>query len=286
MVKLLGRIAPPANSTDVMDCEDDEVVVLRDLASRISCDPLVHFACVFTALIHDVEHPGVPNSQLVKENTKIAETFDGKSVAEQNSVVVAWNLLLQPKFALLRHTLCATIEEAKRFRQLVVNAVMATDVMARDLKVLRDLRWAKAFASVPLTGEAPSVTINRKATVVIEHLIQASDVCHTMQHWHVYRKWNERLFEEMTQAYRAGRAENNPADSWYQGEMGFLDFYVIPLAKKLADCGVFGVSSDEYLNYAKKNRDEWEARGEQVVCEMVAKYQGDMVPTSPNAIRS
>jgi hypothetical protein len=32
---------------------------------------------------------------------------------------------------------------------------------------------------------------------------------------------------------------------WYKGEIGFLDFYIIPLAKKLKDCGVFGVSSDE-----------------------------------------
>jgi hypothetical protein len=27
---------------------------------------------------------------------------------------------------------------------------------------------------------------NRKATILIEHIIQASDVAHTMQHWHVY----------------------------------------------------------------------------------------------------
>ena len=43
----------------------------------------------------------------------------------------------------------------------------------------------------------------------------------------------------------------------------------IPLAKKLKDCGVFGVSSDEYLNYALQNRAEWEARGQQVVAEMM-----------------
>jgi hypothetical protein len=44
----------------------------------------------------------------------------------------------------------------------------------------------------------------------------------------------------------------DPSENWYQGEIGF-DFYIIPLAK-LKDCGVFGVSSDEYLNYALKNR--------------------------------
>jgi hypothetical protein len=43
------------------------------------------------------------------------------------------------------------------------------------------------------------------------------------------------------------------------------------LAKKLKDCGVFGVSSDEYLNYAIKNREEWARKGEAVTAEMVAK---------------
>lgn len=42
----------------------------------------------------------------------------------------------------------------------------------------------------------------------------------------------------------------NPADFWYQGELQFFDNYIIPLANKLKECNVFGVSSDEYLNYA------------------------------------
>jgi hypothetical protein len=32
---------------------------------------------------------------------------------------------------------------------------------------------------------------------------------------------------------------------------------------------VFGVSSDEYLNYAEKNRAEWEIRGKEIVDEMI-----------------
>jgi hypothetical protein len=41
------------------------------------------------------------------------------------------------------------------------------------------------------------------------------------------------------------------------------------LAKKLKECGGFGVSSDEYLNYALWNRQEWEERGQEIVAEMV-----------------
>jgi hypothetical protein len=40
------------------------------------------------------------------------------------------------------------------------------------------------------------------------------------------------------------------------------------LAKKLKECGVFGVSSDEYLNYAMQNRAEWAARGEELMIGM------------------
>lgn len=45
-------------------------------------------------------------------------------------------------------------------------------------------------------------------------------------------------------------------------------FYVITLAKKLRECGVFGVSSDESLNHATKNQIEWENR-EEIVAGMV-----------------
>jgi 3'5'-cyclic nucleotide phosphodiesterase len=62
--------------------------------------------------------------------------------------------------------------------------------------------------------------INRKATIVIEHIIQASDISHTMQHWNVYRKWNQNLFEELYIAYLNGRTEKNPVEFWYQGEIG------------------------------------------------------------------
>ena len=157
-----------------------------------------------------------------------------------------------------------------------LEVVMATDIVDKELNQLRKNRWDKAFSSAIAHSEAGQTEdVNRKATIVIEHLIQASDVAHTMQHWHVYIKWNERLFHEMYEAYRAGRSEKNPADFWFNGEIGFFDFYIIPLARKLKDCGVFGVSSDEYLNYALANRNEWQTKGQQVVDAYMAKYENE-----------
>jgi hypothetical protein len=48
----------------------------------------------------------------------------------------------------------------------------------------------------------------------------------------------------MYAAYESGRSDKNPAEGWYKGELWFFDNYVIPLAKKLEECNVFGVSSD------------------------------------------
>ena len=164
--------------------------------------------------------------------------------------------------------------EEKHFRALLVNLVLATDICDKELGAQRKARWAKAFSgtSSEQGGESGHDAVNRKATIVLEHLIQASDVAHTMQHWHIYRKWNEKFFEENMKAFRAGRADKNPSQFWYEGELGFFDFYIIPLAKKLKDCGVFGVASDEYLDYAEKNRKEWQLHGQAIVDEMSVKY--------------
>lgn len=60
----------------------------------------------------------------------------------------------------------------------------------KGLKELRNRRWDKAFnGNTEGVDEESTMATNRKATIVIEHLIQASDVSHTMQHWYV--TWEE-----------------------------------------------------------------------------------------------
>lgn len=243
---------------------------LHDHTYGITSDPLTRFACVFSALIHDIDHPGVPNPRLIEENERLASIYKKRSVAEQNSFDLAWELLLDDSFKRLRQAICVNDADFQRFRQIVVNSVMATDLGDKEMKALRNGRWSKAFAAQKeVQEECLSNSTNRKATIVIEHLIQAADVAHTCQHWNLYRKWNERLFQECYKAWRDGRADKNPADGWYEGEMGFYDFYIIPLAKKLRDCGVFGPTSDENLNYAKSNRAQWEKEGRGIVLKML-----------------
>jgi hypothetical protein len=183
VVKLFSRIIAP----DLEQVgEHTDARSLHDHTCGITSDPLTQFAVILSALVHDADHPGVPNSQLVKEEAPLATVYDNKSVAEQNSVDLVWELLMRDGFKELRHTIYTTETEFRRFRQLMVNTVLATDIMDKDLKTLRNIRWDKAF-SERVSEESPLEIMNRKATIVLEHLIQASDVAHTMQHWHIYR---------------------------------------------------------------------------------------------------
>ncbi|KAL3933781.1 MAG: hypothetical protein SGBAC_010248 [Bacillariaceae sp.] len=262
--KFLTRVVDPkVNGLDDSSRQNQS----NEYAYGLTGDPLTQFAIIFSALIHDIDHQGVSNKQLTDENNRIAVMYNGKSPAEQNSIDLAFEVLSSSQYRDLVSCICANEEELKRFRQLVVNCVMATDVFDKDLLDIRNKKWQRAF-----NKEAESSS-DLKATIVIEHIIQAADVAHTMQHWHVYQKWNEKLFMEMCTAYDSGRGPGkDPALGWYEGELWFFDNYIIPLAKKLEECGVFGVSSDECLNYALENRKEWETRGRDLVESMKERY--------------
>jgi hypothetical protein len=83
-----------------------------------------------------------------------------------------------------------------------------------------------------------------------------------------------RLFEERYLAYLKGVAgEKPPWEGWYKGELWFFDNYILPLAKKLKECGVFRVSYDEFLNYAQENRKEWEREGNHIVQALRQKME-------------
>jgi hypothetical protein len=267
--KLMARIVSPENPIHEGKRYDPRLSV-DDRTYGITSDKLMQFAIVFAALIHDVDHRGVPNYILATEDERLASIYKGKAIAEQNSVDLAWDILMAPEFEKLRDCIYTTPLELGHFRQLVVNTVIATDIFDKDLAQNRKERWGKAFS--PQAEKLKCLEdVSRKATIVIEHIIQASDVAHTMQHWQIYQKFNSRLFQEMYTAYKEGRSKKDPSEAWYMGELGFFDNYIIPLAKKLEDCGVFGVSSDEYLKYALENRREWAAKGKSIVKEMVTR---------------
>lgn len=319
----------------------------------ISSCPMTHLALVFSALIHDVEHQGVSNKQLVDENDPLAIKYEGKSVAEYNSLDVGRMLLGQEQYSNLRrcmfgdasnlppHAAKVVNSNVTLFQDILLATIQATDISSKDRLERISEKWIEAFekksnvhcscgsvvpsAVVPLapvvkgrkpnrrsslhtpaffqqTREARSMSSNDvlsmgkcefcseqdysqldylKASTVLEQMIQTADVAHTMQSWEVFMKWNTKLYDELWAANLKGRGPDVSAN-WFNGQMGFFDHYILPLAKRLEQSGVFGKSGEIFARNLEKNRTRWLEEGEDRCKDMhnrVLKRQGDREKT-------
>ena len=185
-MKLISRIISPLESLS-KQCGSERRLnasKLYDHTFGLTSDPLTLFACAFSALIQSVDHPGVPNAVLVHENDDLAVKYKNQSIAEQNSIDVAWSILMADKYTDLRAAIFSTSSEQDHFRQIVIHSIMATDMIDPQLKEMRHQKWKQTFGG----SHSPSRRVmsrdmdNRKATIVIEHLMQTSSIAHTMQH--------------------------------------------------------------------------------------------------------
>ncbi|KTF77067.1 hypothetical protein cypCar_00029655, partial [Cyprinus carpio] len=83
-------------------------------------------ALYVAAAMHDYDHPGRTNAFLVATNAPQAVLYNDRSVLENHHAASAWSLFLsQPEF----NFLCSLDHvEFKRFRFLVIEAILATDL--------------------------------------------------------------------------------------------------------------------------------------------------------------
>ena len=262
VVKLLNSMITSENPSDTLD------------------DPLARFTLVLASIIHDVDHPGVPNAQLIAENAPVAVAYEGRSVAEQNSLTIAWGLLMRKEHEALRRTIYQTEADLERFREYLVHAVLLTDIVNKDLQTRRKERWNQVFGDG--TDQSPPISSvdeagrNVRKTALLELVIQASDVSHTMQHWHIFRQWNQNLFLESYKAYQGGRAGGkNPAEGWFESEIGFFKFYVIPLAERVKQSRACGHLGEELYQYACNNVQEWEKKQKEIIRDIQAVIPQD-----------
>uniref|UniRef100_A0A663F3R7 Phosphodiesterase n=1 Tax=Aquila chrysaetos chrysaetos TaxID=223781 RepID=A0A663F3R7_AQUCH len=94
------------------------------LASNIPALELM--ALYVAAAMHDYDHPGRTNAFLVATNAPQAVLYNDKSVLENHHAASAWNLFLsQPEYNFLSNL---DHVEFKRFRFLVIEAILATDL--------------------------------------------------------------------------------------------------------------------------------------------------------------
>eukprot|EP00550_Attheya_septentrionalis_P002544 CAMPEP_0198286510 /NCGR_PEP_ID=MMETSP1449-20131203/5583_1 /TAXON_ID=420275 /ORGANISM="Attheya septentrionalis, Strain CCMP2084" /LENGTH=778 /DNA_ID=CAMNT_0043984279 /DNA_START=20 /DNA_END=2356 /DNA_ORIENTATION=+ len=111
----------------------------------IRADPMAQLALIFSALVHDVDHPGVTNRQLVTESDEIAILYNDQSPAEQRSLAIAFSMIMEKDFKALRDAIFAEKDEFVSFRRTVINLVMSTDIASPERMQIIKSKWKEAF---------------------------------------------------------------------------------------------------------------------------------------------
>lgn len=111
----------------------------------IKTDPLLQMAFLYSALVHDVDHSGVSNRQLVIESDELAIMYNDQSCAEQRSLAIAFSQLMKKEYAALKKVMFQDDEEYKRFRKTVIDLVLCTDIASPERVQIVKSKWKEAF---------------------------------------------------------------------------------------------------------------------------------------------
>lgn len=120
-----------------------------------------------------------------------------------------------------------------------------------------------------ITGSISDEVDELKVTVIMEQLMTACDVAHNLQSWDHMVKWSNKLFLELKRAHKEGRG-GDPKNNWFENQIGFLESYLLPLARRLEDTGVFGdVIGPVFARIVESNRDRWLTDGLGVTSDII-----------------
>ncbi|KAK7076454.1 cGMP-inhibited 3',5'-cyclic phosphodiesterase B [Halocaridina rubra] len=209
--------------------------------------PALELMALYTAAaMHDYDHPGRTNAFLVTTNAPQAVLYNDRSVLENHHAASAWGLFLsKPEFNFLCHLDRA---EFKRFRFLVIEAILATD-LKRHFEILAEFN---AKANEP---DAPGLDWSAETDrlLALQMCIKLADINGPCKALDIHTQWTTRIAEEF---YEQGDEEeslglpispymdrNNPQLAKLQES--FINHLVAPLCNAYGEAGLMpGVWQD------------------------------------------
>uniref|UniRef100_A0A672MQT7 Phosphodiesterase n=1 Tax=Sinocyclocheilus grahami TaxID=75366 RepID=A0A672MQT7_SINGR len=146
-------------------------------------------ALYVAAAMHDYDHPGRTNAFLVATNAPQAVLYNDRSVLENHHAASAWSLFLsQPEF----NFLCSLDHvEFKRFRFLVIEAILATDLK-------KHFDFLAEFNSKVNDVNSPGIdwTNENDRLLVCQVCIKLADINGPAKERSLHLKWTEGIVNE------------------------------------------------------------------------------------------
>lgn len=218
-----------------------------ELISNLS--ELEVFSCLFSAAIHDLEHPGNNNNFEIATKSVISLSYNDKGVLENFHLFKAFNLLDKQE---TNFTSSFNIKTYSRFRSLVIGNVLATDMEIHGSEL------GKLITRSKLDDFDPA---SKDKDFLLAQLIHASDISNPIKPFDIYKNWISRVLQEFFEqgdkekalglpiSYLCDRTTVKVPDS----QIGFIRFVVSPLFTALS---VVYPNMKMVVNLIKSNEDE------------------------------
>ncbi|KAG5849206.1 hypothetical protein ANANG_G00107510 [Anguilla anguilla] len=146
-------------------------------------------ALYVAAAMHDYDHPGRTNAFLVATNAPQAVLYNDRSVLENHHAASAWSLYLsRPEFNFLSNL---DHVEFKRFRFLVIEAILATDLK-------KHFDFLAEFNSKVNDVDSPGIdwTNENDRLLVCQVCIKLADINGPAKCRELHLKWTEGIVNE------------------------------------------------------------------------------------------
>ncbi len=204
-------------------------------------------AVLTSALVHDIQHPGLNNAYQVNAGTELALLYNDQSVLEHHHCATAFRLLQDP-----RHNIFCNLSrsEHRSLRNHVTNCVLATDMT-------RHFAMIERFTSMlekrqPSLDKAKCVTFLDKAKseseqlpieseadrmLVLNIMLHSADISNPTKPWAIATRWSDYIVEEF---FNQGDIEqsmglpvspncNRDTTDTTAIPLNFIDFIVAPI---------------------------------------------------------
>ncbi|CAF0749736.1 unnamed protein product [Brachionus calyciflorus] len=214
------------------------------------------FAAIFSAAIHDVDHPGLTNQYLISTASELAIMYNDDSVLENHHLAVAFKLLQHEK----RDIFC-NIPKKKRqlIRTMVIDMVRATD-MSKHMSLLAELKTMVETKKVAGSGIIELDSYQDRIRV-LKNMLHCADLSNPTKPLDIYRKWTDRVMNEFflqgdkesSQGLEISAMCDRHKACIEKTQVGFIDFIVHPLWESWAD--LVHPDAQDILESLQRNRD-------------------------------
>eukprot|EP00594_Rhizosolenia_setigera_P003342 CAMPEP_0178941660 /NCGR_PEP_ID=MMETSP0789-20121207/1533_1 /TAXON_ID=3005 /ORGANISM="Rhizosolenia setigera, Strain CCMP 1694" /LENGTH=502 /DNA_ID=CAMNT_0020620925 /DNA_START=2072 /DNA_END=3580 /DNA_ORIENTATION=- len=226
-----------------------------DLAKSVQKNSFLHFVFIFSAFIHDLDHLGVSNKQLIDEDHPLAKKYskDTSSIAEFHSISLAFEILVKEEYSHLVKEVFGENENSilGKFHESVKKFVLNTDITnEKRQESLKD-------SYMRLVNRDTSQDDEEKVfSPALELCLLVCDTASATQLNEIHLDWGGRLFEELKQANPD--FESQMRMSWPELQISFYEKHVFNLLRDLEKLEVISSEDMNHLFFlAQESLDYW-----------------------------